>query len=607
MKNLLFVFIIVSFFTGCLSKQNNVKIEKTFISEFLPNRSDSCYYSKNEKHDIECIGFYKKHFEYGKLNLIDSLNVNELYRTTGLKWTKLDTIDKLIDFDSILKERYLNKVIYVIEEIKSENKTNKDFLVDGDDGLQVWVNGRLIHEVHGGRYTYEEELISLPLLKGRNIIIYKIDQSYGAWLLNRYLPDKEEVKAILDKLKYEVYADLPEYCIIPDSINYITFKPYKVKNVNTLMINNISTKLTLNWKNYSNGKLNDIKKENYIDQLPELIKVPTDFTGNGVIEFIVYNNNNTKYFEEVIPIYYQSVADSLSKILVKASENIDDPIISERRNAVVDLFYLDKLDTINLKRPYSTRVKAHGLFDLNWGIENIKDRNLVFGGPTIMGYHSDTSNKNFMYRIYFPLDDDTDKPLVFFIPHILEPDKPEAQKFLHRHAGRHSEVTLWTKLTQRYKILVVQSSGQNLKNFSGTAEEELPIIVKQLKEFTRIDNSRINFFCTSSGSIITLQLLANLNFHVRTVGFSGASFNNVDENKIIASLKIIKKKYPDLLFFIRHGDSDKSYPLEKMKKIIQTIKDLGFELDFEVVKGGSHSLPYSTIAYEYFKKLDDYL
>lgn len=608
MRTLFIIFEVISlsfFITACSSEDPKINIKSVFISEMLENRTDEHYTSDSEKHDKGCKGFYEKHFNYEQLNSLDSVNVNILENNTGLRWTKYYNSDKLIDFEAILKERYLNKVIYVVEVIEAVNSIEKDFLVGGDDGLQVWVNGKFIFEVHDGRYSYKEELIKFNLKKGRNIILYKIDQSYGGWQLTRQFPSKEDVKIILSELKYEVYADLPEYCIVPDSIDNVDLKPDRIRKERLLRKNNLFTNLSITWKNFEKGKLVVIKNEKDFTSLPSSLKIPDKFNGKGAIEFSAKGENGLEYYKEEIPIYYESIAEKLSKSLVDKSIGMNDPVIAERRNAVIDLFHLDKTDTINIKRSYSTRVKAHGLFDLSIAMENIGEKINVQPGPTIMGYYSDTVKRSYMYRAYFPNNGNDKTPLLYVIPHMQVIDQPDNQKFLHRTSGRHSVVSLWTKLSAIYNFLIVQSEGQGLKNFSGSAVEEIPLIINQLSKITDIDTSKIYFYCTSSGAVISLQMLVNLDLNIKAVGFSGGSFNNVDYEKIIKALKIIKKKYPELLFFIRHGDKDKRYPMNKMRKFIDILRDMDFEVDFNVVKGGSHTLNYSVIAQEFFRTIDN--
>ena len=51
-----------------------------------------------------------------------------------------------------------------------------------DDGIKVWVNDQLIWSHHVHRPVLSaEDVIALPLSKGRNKILIKIENGYGPW------------------------------------------------------------------------------------------------------------------------------------------------------------------------------------------------------------------------------------------------------------------------------------------------------------------------------------------------------------------------------------------------------------------------------------------
>jgi arylsulfatase A len=62
-----------------------------------------------------------------------------------------------------------------------KNKTLKIGL-GSNDGVKMWVNGKLVHENIVARTAVpNEDIISVPFIKGKNVVLLKIDQLGGGW------------------------------------------------------------------------------------------------------------------------------------------------------------------------------------------------------------------------------------------------------------------------------------------------------------------------------------------------------------------------------------------------------------------------------------------
>ena len=63
-------------------------------------------------------------------------------------------------------------------------------LLGSNDGVTVWCNGKEVHHIHGKRSLIpDEDAFDLPLEKGRNHLLIKVEQWKGDWGLSFRLKD----------------------------------------------------------------------------------------------------------------------------------------------------------------------------------------------------------------------------------------------------------------------------------------------------------------------------------------------------------------------------------------------------------------------------------
>ncbi len=86
--------------------------------------------------------------------------------------------------------------VYVAAGIRSGSNQKLNLLLGSDDGAAVWINGkRIFHQVAARSAMLDQERISLPLRKGNNLLLTKVDQKVGHWgLLARLGKKPSDVK-----------------------------------------------------------------------------------------------------------------------------------------------------------------------------------------------------------------------------------------------------------------------------------------------------------------------------------------------------------------------------------------------------------------------------
>ncbi len=92
-------------------------------------------------------------------------------------------------------------VLYAACEVESPEAAKAVALVGSDDGVKLWVNGKLVHSNKVQRPLLpDQDRVEIDLVKGRNRILLKVNQGGGPWGFTLRIEDPEE------KLK----AGLPE-------------------------------------------------------------------------------------------------------------------------------------------------------------------------------------------------------------------------------------------------------------------------------------------------------------------------------------------------------------------------------------------------------------
>jgi CubicO group peptidase (beta-lactamase class C family) len=106
-----------------------------------------------------------------------------------------------------------NKVAYAYGVIKSPKAQTLTALFGSDDGAKVWVGGQLVHRIDAGRaLNPEEDTFPVPLIKGENPILIKIENGSGGWGFAFSLPNEKAMKA---RAELDVIRSLPDREIVP--------------------------------------------------------------------------------------------------------------------------------------------------------------------------------------------------------------------------------------------------------------------------------------------------------------------------------------------------------------------------------------------------------
>jgi hypothetical protein len=99
----------------------------------------------------------------------------------------------LLNFPTIFQvDDYVVGVAYAYCNLISDRDQSVTLHIRSNDGVKAWLNHKLIHEHHVGRQVEtEEDLVQVPLRKGENPFLLKVDQGGGKWQLLVTLTDAQ--------------------------------------------------------------------------------------------------------------------------------------------------------------------------------------------------------------------------------------------------------------------------------------------------------------------------------------------------------------------------------------------------------------------------------
>jgi CubicO group peptidase (beta-lactamase class C family) len=101
---------------------------------------------------------------------------------TEAQWFEYISPNDIVDFNSAFKGQFVNVVAYAYTTIKSEAAGKAILALGSDDGVRVWLNGKLTHDHLVGRgVSKDEDLVTVTLQTGDNPLLIKVEQGSGDW------------------------------------------------------------------------------------------------------------------------------------------------------------------------------------------------------------------------------------------------------------------------------------------------------------------------------------------------------------------------------------------------------------------------------------------
>ena len=126
-------------------------------------------------------------------NPVPTVSVNQ----KDFKWQLISLGEDIVDLDSFYKRKEF-AYAYALAEIKASAPTSVMLAVGSDDGIKVWLNGKVVHDNWIPRgVNKDDDLVPLKLVKGSNQVLLKVQDIKGGWAFAARMLDKA---ALTDQL-----------------------------------------------------------------------------------------------------------------------------------------------------------------------------------------------------------------------------------------------------------------------------------------------------------------------------------------------------------------------------------------------------------------------
>jgi hypothetical protein len=101
-------------------------------------------------------------------------------KAAEVKWRPLTGAGWLIDLRKLVGGE--NRAVYLRTRVHSDREQDARLELGSDDGVKVWLNGRLVHANNATRGCKpEEDKVSIHLTEGCNELLVKVTQGIGGW------------------------------------------------------------------------------------------------------------------------------------------------------------------------------------------------------------------------------------------------------------------------------------------------------------------------------------------------------------------------------------------------------------------------------------------
>lgn len=140
-------------------------------------------------HTPPCVGFETDYLtEHGGQERIHPAPgmTHTLPDGTVRRWIRYVSPTDVVDLREAFPGRtHDNEVAYAFRTVVAQQAGPRYLAVGSDDGVQVWVNGKLVHEHLVARgVKLDEDLVPVLLRTGENTLLLKVENGGGAWGLS---------------------------------------------------------------------------------------------------------------------------------------------------------------------------------------------------------------------------------------------------------------------------------------------------------------------------------------------------------------------------------------------------------------------------------------
>jgi len=476
--------------------------------------------------------------------------------------------------------RTVNAVAYAYTTINREEAGRVCLTLGSDDGIKVWLNGKMVHRNATGRsLTLDEDGVVVNMDKGENHLMLKITQATGGWgFAVRMIEnpgDLNFVKGIISLTLTQGSSQDHVLTINSQGILDQTLLKQPVK----MEVYTAGGKLVAN-KTFDCNQHVVLDYKNWPDGVYEFRFSYRDVTGAPLFKYITWYKGDI-------------LAAAREVVNTAPADNIRTPEASTHR-MLADMI-LNRLGD-NLQNPDSSKFAALHSPLMEYA-EFKANKQVRPGGFVRLAYIDDIDNTPQFCRCYLPINYDPAKkwPMVVYL-HGYNGDNPEYINWWDVDRRHHD-------IADKYGVIFIEPHGRGNTQYLGIGDRDVLKCIELAKQKLNVDADRVYLTGSSMGGWGTWnvgtrhpELFAAIapiyggdDYHV------GMSEENIAKmsawNSYLRDKSSSSSRFESLLtmpILVSHGDNDQSVDVNNSRYLVRLLQRWDYDVRYIEVPGKGH-------------------
>jgi predicted peptidase len=496
-----------------------------------------------------------------------------------------------IDFNKIFKISKEDKLYhaYVACIIQSPKDREVVFLSRSTNGMKIWLNNELIFTVNSGRrgVRYSDFTVG-NLNKGYNFLFIKVEKMSKNWWMRANISLVNKTKETFKKRFISNFLD--RSIIKKNDSLMVNINLYKTKEPLRLQISDFNENIIIDQKSdfregYLYHSLSGFTKGLYLCKM---------FSPSDTFRQRFYYGDIDEQLSE-----HEQRAKIFKKINKQNKINLDALLIRYKHLLKHKPDY-EKRGRENLKVNPVPKKIVHVAYELETVLSNLEKGQEAFrncSGTHLRGYRSKIDGQIQHYMIHVPekcTKVEKSMPLLIRFPTDADIPRPFLES---THVANTIKLEKFIRLADKYGIAVLWPSARSYTNINinpvGTTD--IFEILGEVKKDYSIDEDRIYLYASCGGCRMIFLLAARFPTLFAAIGFRGTILDFPSTSKLIVSTagkKWVKANSPldyiENLFhipvYIIHHKDDRTAPLKYSFKLIEKSKNIGNQIEFELLE-----------------------
>jgi pimeloyl-ACP methyl ester carboxylesterase len=500
---------------------------------------------------------------------------------SALQWVPVKTKD-MVDLSNLFQGgRSEDAIAYAYTTI-SRKQAGKIYLSMGtDDGVKVWLNGKMVHRLAVLRaLTFDEDGLVADVNAGENRLLLKIQQGKGGWgFVVRMLENPNELNVITGNI---------DFSVDPGPTKDHTLTVTSLGNLDQALM-----KQTVQMEVYTTGG-KTVAKKSFVCAEPVILS-HKDWP-DGVYEFRFRYDDIRGATSFKYATWYKGDLVAAARELVKSAPAKEVRTPEAATHRMLSDMILDRLGS-NLDNPDSAKLASlHSpLMEFAETKENSQVRP---GGFVRLAYIDDVDNTPQFCRCYLPIDYDPSArwPVVVY---------------LHGYNGDNPEYIRWWSVDKRHDLtsdkhnaIFIEPHGRGNTQYLGMGDRDVLKCIEMAKQRFSVDGDRVYLTGASMGGFGTWnvatrhpELFAAIapiygggDYHVYVPKEKSAKLSSWeayvnDKTSSTAQLEGLL----NMPILVSHGDQDQSVDVNLSRYLVRLLQRWDYDVRYIEVPGKGHT------------------